>query len=67
MNKEQAEEYLNLLREVKKQYKPRLKKLSKNHLINMIVELSTEITQYRQHFKNQESEENSKNQGTENE
>ena len=53
------QEYVNLLSKVKQAHKPRLKTFSKNQLINMIVELSTELSVYRQssNFEEQKKEE----------
>ena len=43
--------YKTVLNEIKKEYKPRLKKMSKNELINISVELCTQVALYKEQLK----------------
>lgn len=60
MTKEEYEtQHKNLLQQVRSQYKPRLKNLSKNQLIDMIIEISTELAYMRGFLNSQQPKKDS--------
>lgn len=48
------QEYKVLIANIKKTYKPKLKNLSKNNLINIIVEMSAKLAMHKQPLSEEE-------------